>query len=274
MLEHLLGIEGTQSLPGIDEKQLRNFRETYGPSAFICRYLHCSKATDGFDSRQQRDTHEATHQRKFRCVHPSCAYFHSGFATRGALNKHNEKYHNVVSDRGTLAEAIAAQKQKMVPSTQAPNTVAMSFEMNRPESQPPPEPARPSTPVLTHSKGGVTLNSKGRKKRKDYPSSWGCPTSQMKMKKRVLCVFDGAPSLWKDDMMLDTDYEVRMKLSDGNANVTDLDVQTMRRADAFHNFTEEEKSPWIAGDLTGMDLEKLMEFEAGDKKSAIGSYEK
>ena len=114
---------------------------------------------------------------------------------------------------------------------------------------------------LTHSKGGVTLNSKGRKKRKDYPSSWGCPTSQMKMKKRVLCVFDGPRRLWKDDMMLDTDYEVRLKLGDEKAYVTDLDVQTMRRANAFHDSTEEEKGPWIADDLTGMDLEKLMEVK-------------
>jgi hypothetical protein len=114
---------------------------------------------------------------------------------------------------------------------------------------------------LTHSKGGVTLNTKGRKKRKDYPSSWGCPTAQMKMKKRVLCVFDGQRRLWKDDMMLDTDYEVRMKLTDPKAYVTDLDVQTMRRADAFHEATEEEKGPWISDDLTGMDLEKLMEVK-------------
>jgi hypothetical protein len=114
---------------------------------------------------------------------------------------------------------------------------------------------------LTHSKGGVTLNSKGRKKRKDYPSSWGCPTSQMKMKKRVLCVFDGPRRLWKDDMMLDTDYEVRLKLGDEKSYVTDLDVQTMRRADGFHNATEEEKGQWIADDLTGVDLEKLMEIK-------------
>jgi hypothetical protein len=107
----------------------------------------------------------------------------------------------------------------------------------------------------------VTLTTKGRKKRKDYPSSWGCPTAQMKMKKRVLCVFDGPRRLWKDDMMLDTDYEVRMKLSNEKAYVTDLDVQTMRRADAFHNSTEDEKGPWIADDLTGMDLEKLMEVK-------------
>lgn len=114
---------------------------------------------------------------------------------------------------------------------------------------------------LTHSKGGVTLNTKSRKRRKDYPSSWGCPTTQMKMKKRVLCVFDGPRRLWKDDMMLDTDYEVRMKLNNEKAYVTDLDVQTMRRADAFHNSTEEEKGPWISDDFAEVDLEKLMEIK-------------
>ncbi|KAF4626993.1 hypothetical protein G7Y89_g11168 [Cudoniella acicularis] len=116
---------------------------------------------------------------------------------------------------------------------------------------------------LTHSKGGVTLNTKGRKKRKDYPSSWGCPSSQMKLKKRVLCVFDGQRRLWKDDMMLDTDYEVRIKLNNEKAYVTDLDVQTMRRADAFHNATEEEKGPWVSDDLTVQDreLEQLMQVK-------------
>ncbi|KAK2630412.1 hypothetical protein QTJ16_001232 [Diplocarpon rosae] len=114
---------------------------------------------------------------------------------------------------------------------------------------------------LTHSNGGVTLHAKGRKKRKDFPSSWGAPTSQMKMKKRVLCVFDGPRRLWKDDMMLDTDYEVRLKLQNEKAYVTDLDVQTMRRADALHQSTEEEKGPWATDDLTGIYLEKLMEVK-------------
>jgi hypothetical protein len=35
----------------------------------------------------------------------------------------------------------------------------------------------------------------------------------------------------------------------------------MRRADGFHNATEEEKGQWIADDLTGVDLEKLMEVK-------------
>lgn len=115
---------------------------------------------------------------------------------------------------------------------------------------------------LTHSKGGVALHAKvGRKKRKDYPTSWGCPVSQMKMKKRVMCAFDGTRRLWKDDMMLSTDYEVRLPLSDGKAYVTDLDVQTIKRAEAFHNATDEEKGPYVSDDLTGVNLEELMEIK-------------
>jgi hypothetical protein len=85
----------------------------------------------------------------------------------------------------------------------------------------------------------------------------------MKMKKRVLCVFDGARRLWKDDMMLDSDYEIRVPLNDkpdDKSYVTDLDIATLRRADALLNADESEKGPWISDDLsTVQDLEKLME---------------
>lgn len=109
---------------------------------------------------------------------------------------------------------------------------------------------------LTHSKGGVALTHPkgGRKKRKDYPSSWGCPAAQMKMKKRVLCVFDGGRRLWKDDMMLSADFEVRVPLGPegGGRYVTDLDVQTLRRAEGFHGASGEERGEDV-------DLEGLME---------------
>lgn len=45
--------------------------------------------------------------------------------------------------------------------------------------------------------------------------------------------------------MLDNDFEVRMRFGDGEAYVTDLDVQTIRRAEALHNATDEEKGPWV-----------------------------
>lgn len=97
----------------------------------------------------------------------------------------------------------------------------------------------------------MAISGSGRKKRKNYPVSWGCPTDKMKMKKRVLCVYDGSRRLWKDDMMLDQEFEVRMKLPDGKSYVTDLDVQTLKRAEALLNATPEEKGPWVPDNIMG-----------------------
>jgi hypothetical protein len=109
---------------------------------------------------------------------------------------------------------------------------------------------------MTLSKGAAPLVGKGRKKRKHYPVSWGCSTEKMKMKKRVLCVYDGSRRLWKDDMMLNSEFEVRMRLGDGKSYVTDLDVETVKRAEALHNATEEEKGPWVQGN--DVDIQQLM----------------
>ncbi|KAJ4990443.1 hypothetical protein SVAN01_04105 [Stagonosporopsis vannaccii] len=114
------------------------------------------------------------------------------------------------------------------------------------------KPVRGPRAGLTFSKGGVAVTSSGRKKRKNYPLAWGCPTEKMKMKKRVMCVYDGPRRLWKDDMMLDSEFEVRMKLPNGKDYVTDLDVQTMKRADALHGATQEERGPWVPDNMRSM----------------------
>ncbi|KAM0479419.1 hypothetical protein ACHAPX_004630 [Trichoderma viride] len=115
---------------------------------------------------------------------------------------------------------------------------------------------------ITHSRGGVPITAKrGRNKRRDYPSSWGFNKGQMTMKKRVMAVFDGPRRLAKDDLMLSTDHEVRIKLSDGKSYVTDLDVQTLKRAEGFHNATEEEKGPWISDDPTEAQLKEMQETQ-------------
>jgi hypothetical protein len=54
-----------------------------------------------------------------------------------------------------------------------------------------------------------------------------------------------------------------MKLSDAKAYLTDLNVQSMRRAEAFHNSTEEGRGPWIADGLTVGDVARLMKFQDG-----------
>lgn len=80
---------------------------------------------------------------------------------------------------------------------------------------------------------------------------------RMQMKKRVLCVYDGERRLWKDDLMMHNEFEVRMSLPDGKSYVTDLDVETLKRAQAFHNATEEEKGPWVP-EQPAFDLNALM----------------
>ncbi|KAH7032879.1 uncharacterized protein B0I36DRAFT_240513 [Microdochium trichocladiopsis] len=114
---------------------------------------------------------------------------------------------------------------------------------------------------MTHSRGGgpaLHTKSKSRKNRRDYPSSWGFDKGQMTMKKRVMTVFDGPRRLAKDDMMLSTEHEVRIKLSDGQSYVTDLDMNTLKRAEAFHAATEEEKGPWISDDPTEEDMARML----------------
>ena len=115
---------------------------------------------------------------------------------------------------------------------------------------------------ITHSRGGVALPTKGksRKNRRDYPSSWGFDKGQMTMKKRVMAVFDGPRRLAKDDMMLSTEHEVRVKLSDGKNYVTDLDVNTMKRAEGFLGATEEEKGVWISDDPTEEQMQRMLEM--------------
>lgn len=113
---------------------------------------------------------------------------------------------------------------------------------------------------LTYSKGGVKgrFIKPGRKKKRHYPPIWGLPSHNINMKKRVICCYDGQRRLVKDDMMLSSEFEVRMKLRDGQSYITDLDVQSLARAEGFHGATEEEKGPWIPDNIRGFDMEKLM----------------
>jgi hypothetical protein len=148
-----------------------------------------------------------------------------------------------------------------------------------PKSNPSPSTKRKGNPVngvqksrgVTHSRGGVALGTKSRsrKNRRDYPSSWGFDKGQMTMKKRVMAVFDGPRRLAKDDMMLSTDHEVRIKLSDGKSYVTDLDVQTLNRAAGFHGATEEEKGPWISDDPTPEQLKEMQQMLANNTNTTL-----
>ncbi|KAJ5454005.1 uncharacterized protein N7458_004961 [Penicillium daleae] len=118
-------------------------------------------------------------------------------------------------------------------------------------------PSRNPAPGAASKNGGRAVATRRRNNRGNYPQSWGCPNSSMKTKKRVLCVFDGQRRLWKDEMMLNNEFEVRLRLPGGagdgthrDAYVTDLDVETMKRAEGVHGANEEERGPWIEGPVS------------------------
>jgi hypothetical protein len=105
--EFLLDDKALMTFPEISDKDLQDFREIYGGSAFVCRYLHCVFSTDGFESPSQRTKHESQHQRRFRCAYSSCFSFSTGCVTRNLLNKHNERYHPAIMEGPSLAESLA-----------------------------------------------------------------------------------------------------------------------------------------------------------------------
>lgn len=109
--------------------------------------------------------------------------------------------------------------------------------------------------AISKNKAARPVATRRRNNRGNYPNSWGCPSSSMKTKKRVLCVFDGPRRLWKDEMMLNNEFEVRLPLPAGadstnrDAYITDLDVETLKRAEGVHNASDEERGPWMTGPL-------------------------
>lgn len=80
---------------------------------------------------------------------------------------------------------------------------------------------------------GITKHRprRGSKKRKNFPAGWGCPPEQMISKRRCLMVYDGPSILCKDEMMMNTEWEVRASTG-GDNFISDLDIWTMAKAKA------------------------------------------
>ena len=69
--------------------------------------------------------------------------------------------------------------------------------------------------------------------RRAYPAAWSLPADEVNLKTRVTCVFDGQRRLFKDEMAMNTDYEV------------DLDLVSLSQADFMANASEEEMMRWV-----------------------------
>ncbi|CAG8975822.1 hypothetical protein HYALB_00009402 [Hymenoscyphus albidus] len=118
--ESLLRDDALVLFPTIEFKHLEAFRDTYGSTAFVCRYPGCNSNTDGFETSGQRAQHESKHQRRLRCGFRTCFSFTTGFATRGLLKGHNDKWHSAVVDGLSLAQSLKAASPVSVHS----NTVS------------------------------------------------------------------------------------------------------------------------------------------------------
>lgn len=84
---------------------------------------------------------------------------------------------------------------------------------------------------ITARDGSKPRARRGGKKRKNFPAGWGCSAEQMVTKRRCLMVYDGDSILCKDEMMMNTEWEVRASMG-GDNFVSDLDFWTMQRANA------------------------------------------
>src|SRR5690606_25059348 len=78
-------------------------------------------------------------------------------------------------------------------------------------------------------KDGKPRTRRGGKKRKNFPAAWGCSQDSMVTKRRCLMVYDGPNILWRDDMMMHDELQVRARIG-ADTYVSDLDVWTHQRA--------------------------------------------
>ncbi|KAH7409681.1 hypothetical protein BKA64DRAFT_404683 [Cadophora sp. MPI-SDFR-AT-0126] len=170
-VETLLDPNAAHNFPDFDSRALQNFTKTYGPAAYICRYLHCSKATDGFDTLKKREAHESAHQRKFRCAEPSCGSFAAGFTSRNALNRHNEKWHRVVTQFAPLLVLLPGHPLATTNSQAGTPQVGMRSSKQYPQ---------PEATSAKHSYGRKAITSDaGASRTEEYlVSNLSCQPSQ------------------------------------------------------------------------------------------------
>ncbi|CCU82681.1 C2H2 finger domain-containing protein [Blumeria hordei DH14] len=102
-----------------------------------------------------------------------------------------------------------------------------------------------------YSKFLAVQNIKSSKRGKELPFSWACP-SQIKSKKRVLCLFNGPRRFWKDEINLDINHESELKLDPNHKFLDSIDAQTVQRANSMHTAAEENPDLYLSGDLSSL----------------------
>ncbi|KAK3687800.1 hypothetical protein B0T22DRAFT_489623 [Podospora appendiculata] len=81
-------------VPGVSKELLQAFKESFGQSAYTCRFSRCQRRSLGFDSAKKRADHERIHSQLLRCTHPGCAY-PLPFRDTNGLKAHLQRYHAI-----------------------------------------------------------------------------------------------------------------------------------------------------------------------------------
>lgn len=117
-----------------------------------------------------------------------------------------------------------------------------------------------------HSKFLAVQNIKSSKRGKELPLSWACP-SQIKSKKRVLCLFNGPRRFWKDEINLDINHKSELKLDSNHNFLGGIDAQTLHRANSMHTAAEENPDLYLSGDISSLFFMKSKHRESMQSSS-------
>lgn len=104
--------EAAVSSGELDAHSLSEFRKTYGPTAFVCDFYQCARASNGFISANARDEHRALHILQFYCPESKCIYSSSGFSKPNLLQKHIQHHHSKPDDPVPLLSKQRAPKKR------------------------------------------------------------------------------------------------------------------------------------------------------------------
>jgi hypothetical protein len=84
---------GQTHVDGISQQELMAFQEEFGPTAFVCDFRRCERATFGFSSKARLVDHRARHDGILKCPVQGCAYNDVGFTTIKSLRGHQRNRH-------------------------------------------------------------------------------------------------------------------------------------------------------------------------------------
>jgi hypothetical protein len=116
------------SLSGASQLDLINFKEEYGPTAFVCQEPGCYRSLVGFPSERQLRDHADGHNKSLRCYEKDCTYNDVGFLTGRSLTSHKRKMHPTEQPKVIPKRLSSTNSSSEVIATDETVSCAYSYE--------------------------------------------------------------------------------------------------------------------------------------------------